>query len=198
MVVSHLSCCAKDAHRRRWGSLGDVAFEALGLWWSCRLDQDGQRCLLKRGELAGRAACLVEAREIRLHRFPIAQNGKRFAQNLCRSGVRRHDDFVVYPFAFAARGDYTRAAKIGQMPRNFGLALAENLNEITDTHLASVHEIEQAQARLIGKSGKQQGEVVAFRGTFHIFMIYGLTDMSSGEYIRFSVCKETAHGIDQR
>jgi hypothetical protein len=41
------------------------------------------------------------------------------------------------------------------MPGDLGLALPQNLNQITDTHLAACNQIEQAQPRPVSKGCKQ-------------------------------------------
>lgn len=77
------------------------------------------------------------------------------------------------------------------MPRNLGLALAKDFDEIADTNLPAVHQVEKPHAGPVGESSEQQGQIVRFQGTVHNFVIYVLTNMSSWRYIRFSVCEET-------
>lgn len=83
-----------------------------------------------------------------------------------------------------------RAPQVSQVARNLGLALAQNLNEIADAHLPAVHQVQQPEPGAVTERGKQQRKVVAFRRSVHISIIYALTDMSSGEYIRLSICIE--------
>ena len=60
--------------------------------------------------------------------------------------VGRRADAVVHPFAFAARGDDTGLAQVGEMAGDFWLALSQDLDKVADADLAARHEIEQAQA----------------------------------------------------
>ena len=58
--------------------------------------------------------------------------------------MARRDDAVVHPFTLASGGDHTRAAEISKMTGDLRLALIQDLNEIADTHLSSIHEAKQA------------------------------------------------------
>jgi hypothetical protein len=61
--------------------------------------------------------------------------------------------------------------------RDFGLALAENLHEITDADFAASHQVEQAQACGIGQGGKKAGQGYGFGEAAHTSIVYGLTNM---------------------
>jgi hypothetical protein len=69
--------------------------------------------------------------------------------------VGRHSDFVVHPFAFTPRSHNARTTQICQMARDLGLALREDLNEVTDADLPAIHEVQQAQTSAVGESRKQ-------------------------------------------
>jgi hypothetical protein len=99
-------------------------------------------------------ASLAETRKIRLHRFLFPQNRKRFPENPRRPQVGRHDDSVVHPFAFASRSYDAHASKVREMPRNLGLALPENLDEVADAHFPSVHEVQKPQTSAIRERRK--------------------------------------------
>jgi hypothetical protein len=43
---------------------------------------------------------------------------------------------VMHPLSLATRGDNSRAAEIGKMPGNFGLADVQNFDEVANTDLA--------------------------------------------------------------
>lgn len=88
------------------------------------------------------AASLAEACKIRAHRFLIPQNREGFAENLRRAQVGGHDDSVVHPFAFASRSYDAGSAEVGEMARNLGLALPKNLDEVANTDLLPVHEVQ--------------------------------------------------------
>lgn len=87
----------------------------------------------------------------------------------------------MHPLPFPARRDDARITQVGEVARDFGLALAEDFNEITDADLAAVHEVEQAQTGAVREGGEEQRQVEGFWGTLHVLIIYGLTDMSRGE-----------------
>src|ERR1700739_2068193 len=97
---------------------------------------------------------------------------------------------VIHTFPPASSHHTASTAKIGQVPRDLGLALSQDLHEITDTHFLTVHQVQQPETGAIGERGKQQRQVVVLREIAHLFIIYALTDTSTGEYIRFSICEE--------
>lgn len=144
----------------------------------------------------------MEPIEIRLQGLIFTQGSKRFGKNACGGGIRRHDDAVVHPLAFAAGGDEAGAAQIGEMARDFGLAEPENFNEITDADLAAPDEVEEAEPGAVRQGREEQREIVGLWRAGHFFIIYGLTDVSSGEYIRLSVYKErtmsTGSGVQEQ
>jgi len=67
---------------------------------------------------------------VSLHGLFFFQRGESLAQNLGRSLMRRHDDSVVHPLSFSPRCYDAGPAQIGEMPRNLGLWVTENLDEI--------------------------------------------------------------------
>ncbi|MGC1298903.1 MAG: hypothetical protein WA869_28095, partial [Alloacidobacterium sp.] len=69
------------------------------------------------------------------------------------------------------------------------LTLTKDFHEIAHTDFFAIHQVQRPEAGPISKRGKQQSQVVVFREMTHSLMIYALTDMSRGEYIRFSICK---------
>ena len=80
------------------------------------------------------------------HLTVVAERCQRGVEDSGGSGISGRADAVVHPFAFPARGDDSSLAKGCQVPRDFGLALAENLHKVTDTDLPACHQIEQTQA----------------------------------------------------
>jgi len=84
----------------------------------------------------------------------------------------------VHPFALAACADEARAAQVGEVARDLGLALAEHIDEITDADFAAIDEIEQAEARGIAERGEDLGEGSEMGSTGHDSIIYALTDIS--------------------
>jgi hypothetical protein len=183
-----------DSWRGFW-DWGEVPYR-----WSPQLyggtkDRDWRWGAVEVGNLLWRAASPAKTRKICLHRFLIAEDGESFTKNPGRAVVAGHNDPIVHPFALAARGHYAGTAQVRKVARDFGLALPEYLNEITDADLALAYQVEQAQAGAVRERGKQERQVVVLRRTIHSSIIYALTDMSSGEYIRFSVCEETRRWI---
>ena len=55
------------------------------------------------------------------------------------------------PFAIAARGDESGAAKICEVSRDFWLISPQNLNARTDAEFIVAQEVNEAQARWIGQ-----------------------------------------------
>src|SRR5579859_1950654 len=104
----------------------------------------------------------------------------------------------MHPFALTARCDDSHAAQIRKMPGNLGLALAEYLDEVADTDFPSIHEVEEPQAGAVGERGKEQGEIVGFRGTLHGPIICALTYMYSNGYIRLHAYEETRKWIPRQ
>ena len=50
-------------------------------------------------------------------------------------------DSVVHPLPFAPRGNNSGAPEIGEMARDFWLALPEDLDKIADTDFAAIHQV---------------------------------------------------------
>jgi hypothetical protein len=155
------------------------------------LNQDGQGRTVKRGEPSRCTAGFVQPDQIGLHALVLSQNGECFAKDFCGAGGGRYNDPIVHPLAFAPGCDNAGAAQIRQVPRDLWLALAENLDEVADTNLSAIHEVQEPQARGVGQGREEEGQIAGFRGMVHVFIIYALTDMSSGEYIRFNEYKES-------
>ena len=88
------------------------------------------------------------------------------------------------------------------MPRNLRLALAQDLDQVADTHFLTHHEIKKAQPCPVGERSKQGNHIVGFHPRTHLFIISVLTDMSSHLYIRISICEgaqmDTSRGIQEQ
>ena len=140
--------------------------------------ENRHRRTLKRSGLRRYTASLAEPRKIRLHRFLFPDNGDRLAKDPGCTVMGRHYDPVVHPFALAPRRHHARPPQIRKMPGDLRLALSQDLNEVADADLPSVHQVQQPQPGAIGERREKQGKVVYFRGTIHNFIIYALTNMS--------------------
>jgi hypothetical protein len=100
----------------------------------------------------GAAAGLMEAQEIALHFFVLAQGVNRSLKNGGGVGIRGHNQAIVHPFAFAAGGDYSGTAQVGEMAGDFGLGRPKDIHEITDTDFLASDQIDEAETRGIGQS----------------------------------------------
>ena len=61
----------------------------------------------------------------------------------------------MHPLAVAARGDQARAAKVGQVPRYFGLAGMQDLHKKADADLAARYQVQQTQARGVRQGAEE-------------------------------------------
>lgn len=62
----------------------------------------------------------------------------------------------MHPAPLAADGDDSRAAQVGEMPRDLWLADLEDFHKIADANLLVGDEIQQAQAGAIGQGAEEQ------------------------------------------
>jgi hypothetical protein len=111
-----------EAFRPSWGALW--RYERW-CWRRCR-----QFVLL------GRTACCAKPRDVFVHFRFLFQMLKCFAQYARCGLILWHHQPVVHPLSFATRGDNSRAAKIGKVPRHFGLADIQNFDNVADADLA--------------------------------------------------------------
>ena len=95
----------------------------------------------------------------------------------------------MHPLPLTPRSDNAGAAKIRQMPGDLGLALSQDLDEVTDANLPPIHQVQKAQPRAVGKSREQKSQIGVFAGTFHFSIIYALTDVLLSIYICLDVYK---------
>lgn len=85
----------------------------------------------------------------------------------------------MHPLPFSARGDDSGPAQVGEVPRDLGLALTEDLDEVADADFAAIHEVEQAQTRAIGEGGEERSQIGKGDGPGHKIIIYALTYMNT-------------------
>lgn len=105
--------------------------------------------------------------EVLLHGGVVVEGVKGgFEDGLC-AGVGGSLNAIVHPLAVAAGGDDACVAEVGEVAGDLGLALAEDFDEVADADLATVHEVEQAQADGVGESCEEAGEIEGFLGTTH-------------------------------
>ena len=88
---------------------------------------------------------------VTLHSGVVFHPVEGAAQNAGRADVFGRDESVVHPGALTANGNNAGPAQIGEVARDFGLGLAEDLDKIADAKLVLSHEIEQAQAREVAE-----------------------------------------------
>jgi len=116
-------------------------------------------------ELHGKSGCaanFLKSGAIVFHRWIIWQTSSHFAKDVGCVGIWRLNQAVVNPLAITARGNYTRAAQIGKMPRDFRLIYLQNFHEKTHANLVVSDEIDQPQTRVIGKRFEEKCDVVLF------------------------------------
>jgi hypothetical protein len=143
--------------------------------WGTRLLLDGlgrrNRCALKGDEALRLAAGFAKPGEVGLHLAVGCEGLERGVEDGGGAMVQGPLNAVVHPLAVAAGADDAGVAQIGQMPRNLGLALLENFNEVADADLAAIHEIEQAEASAVGKRSEEAGQVERFGRARHFYNI---------------------------
>ena len=79
---------------------------------------------------------------------------------------------VVHPLPFPARGDDPGPSQVREMARNLGLALAQDLDEVTDADFAAVHQVEQTKARAVRQCGEERCQVRIRGSSGHERIIY--------------------------
>jgi hypothetical protein len=89
----------------------------------------------------------------------------------------------MYPFSISARRHDAGAPQIGQVPRNLGLRLLQNLDKVTNADFLRTHEIEQPQPSVVPKGLKEALHVEGFLPARHKKSIYVLTDVSTGNIV---------------
>lgn len=68
------------------------------------------------------------------------------------AGMGRHNNSLVHPFAFPARGNHAGATRLCKLAQNLGLALGQNFHETADAHLSSVHEVKEPEPGAVGEA----------------------------------------------
>lgn len=76
-------------------------------------------------------------------------------KNLGCADVRRHDDLVMHPLAFAASCHDPGFAEISEVPGNLRLRLIEDLDEVADANLLLSHKVQQPEAGCIAECLKE-------------------------------------------
>ncbi len=69
---------------------------------------------------------------------------------------------IVHPLAFAPGQHQACAAQVGEMPGDFGLGNVQDVNEVAHANLASMHQLQEAQAGEIREGAKNLLEIGAF------------------------------------
>lgn len=101
---------------------------------------------------------------------------KRLLKDLPCSHVRRHHDAVMHPLALSSSGHDTRTSKVGQVPRNLWLGLAQDLDKVADTNFLLSHQIQEPQASVVTQSLKEAFQAKSLL-CLHAFNISALTDV---------------------
>ena len=88
-------------------------------------------------------------------------------EDLCCALVGWRDDAVVHPLAFAACGDDAGIAEVGEVPGDFRLGLIEDFDEVADADFLIAHEIEEAEASLVGECLEEAFELEGLLFRWH-------------------------------
>jgi hypothetical protein len=96
------------------------------------------------------AAGLVQEAQIALHLFLPRQPRQRLTQNAGRACMCRGHDLVMHPFALAPCLDNAGSSQIGKVSRDLWLALLQDLHEVANAYLPSIHQVQKPQACSIG------------------------------------------------
>jgi hypothetical protein len=147
-----------------WLSNGEGESDASGR----AIELGGYGRVLQGDEALGIAAGFAELCEVGLHLRVGAEGSEGRVQDGGGSGVGEAVDAVVHPLAFAAGFDDAGASQVGEVAGDFGLRLAEDLDEVADADLVAGHEVEQAEAGGVGERGEEAGRVEGFCGASHI------------------------------
>ena len=150
-------------------------------------ERERKRSAFEKAYFEGEQQAFVEPRPIRLHCLVFLEPAECLPQDLGSSDVRRHDDPVVHPLAFAPRRDDSRAAQVGQMPGNLRLRTAKNLHEVADANLLIAHEVQQPEPGVVSERLEEP-----FACRTELFLpclhVYALTNIERKTYIRLSRC----------
>lgn len=97
------------------------------------------------------AAGVIQTFAVALQLFVLAQRGKSALQNRRCMGLAWNRQPIVDPLPFPTRRHNSRPAQIRQVPRDLRLWRPDHLNEVADAQLLVRHQVDQAQARPVGK-----------------------------------------------
>jgi hypothetical protein len=131
---------------------------ARGVLPDCNGHERWLRRFLWKFEFTGFATCGIESRKFASPVRPLPQMRQSFRQDRGSNGILRRHQAVMHPASLASRGDDSGAAKIGQVPRNFRLADAEDLDEVANADFPVPDKVQQAEARGIGQGAKEKIE----------------------------------------
>lgn len=73
-------------------------------------------------------------------------------EDQCRSGVGRHGNPVMDPFAIAASRYNSETPEIGKMAGDFWLRTAEDLDEVADANFLISHQIQDPEPCVVAQS----------------------------------------------
>src|SRR6202023_1195825 len=141
-------------------------------------DRDRKRRTLEHAALLRCAACHGQPGMVRLHRRILAHPVQRLPQDLRGPDMRRHDDAVVHPLALAPRRHNPGTPQVRQKPRDLGLRLAQDLDEVADADLLIPHQVQEAQPRVVTQR-LEKPLYVEGRLPRHAAIIYALTHVLS-------------------
>ncbi len=108
---------------------------------------------------ADRAAGARQQLAIALRLLLACRSVERSVENTRQCRVLQFRQRVVHPFPVATPFDHAGTAQVGEMPRDLGLRIAEDRDEIADAELAGAKKIEQPQAGGIAQRQEQSDQI---------------------------------------
>jgi hypothetical protein len=108
-------------------------------------------------------------------------------QDLCRSNMWRQHDPIVHPLSLAPCRDDARAAKVSEVPGDFRLWAAENLDEVADANFLISHQVQKAEPCVLAESLEESLDIECL---FRHGSCIRLDECESKTYSRLSGCEE--------
>ena len=106
------------------------------------------------------AADFFQPRAIGFHCWFTGQPDAYFMKDVGCVRIRRLDNAIVNPLAFAARCNHARTPQVGKMPRNLWLVQLQHFNQKTDADFVFANQIDQPQSGTIGERFEQKSDAV--------------------------------------
>ena len=109
---------------------------------------------MQQDELLRRATDARKAAAVPLHFFVFRKPRQGIAHKSAYGCVRRDYNAVMHPLTLTPGSHQPAAPKEREMAGDRRLRKAEHFDEVADAHFAVSDEVQEAQARAVGKGGK--------------------------------------------